>query len=58
MAEGQILKIRIDNSEFDCSYSIDLAFDLDNFDKAIKPLYNEISDHLDFYTLTEYLNNN
>ena len=58
MAEGQILRIRIDNSEFDCSYSIDLAFDLDNFDKAIKPLYNEISDHLDFYTLTEYLNNN
>ena len=58
MAEGQILRIRIDNTaDLECSYSIDIAFNLENFDEAVKPLYNEISDHLDFYTLTEHLEN-
>ena len=58
MAEGQMLRIRIDNTaDIECGYSIDIAFNLENFDEAVKPLYNEISDHLDFYTLTEYLEN-
>ena len=58
MAEGQMLRIRIDNTaDIECGYSIDIAFNLENFDEAVKPLYNEISDHLDFYTLTEHLEN-
>ena len=58
MAEGQMLRIRIDNTaDIECGYSIDIAFNLENFDEAVKPLYYEISDHLDFYTLTEYLEN-
>ena len=45
IANGEILRIRIDDENIDCK--IDLAFDLKHFEKAIKPLRDEMSAYID-----------
>jgi hypothetical protein len=53
LRKGKILKIRIDDPHSGCKK--DLTFKLKNFDKAIRNLYNEASDLINFSIIDKEL---
>ena len=54
LKKGKILRIRVSDSNIDC-YK-DLAIDLENFDKAIKNLYDENSNIINSAEISDFLN--